>query len=77
VSRGRTIVDYREIDNIADQAALDSYTQRIAFEASQIYGKLKFDTAIMPMHEYSDVLKIEYSHLNINAAFVETAWNFP
>lgn len=77
VSRGRTIVDYREIDNIADQPALDAYTQRIAFEASQIFGKVVFETAIMPMHDYYDILKIEYAGLNINDKYTETSWSFP
>lgn len=76
-NRGRTIVDYREIDNIADQTALDAYTQRIAFEASQVFGKVEFTTAIMPMHDYFDVLKVEYAALNIDAKYSETAWNFP
>lgn len=77
VSRGRVIMDRREIDNIADQESLDSYTQRIAFEASQVYGKLVFETAIMPMHDYSDLLQIEYSSLGINDKYAETAWSFP
>lgn len=77
INRGRTIVDYREIDNTADQAALDSYTERIAFEASQIYGKLKFNTALMPMHDYFDILQIEYSSLGINGKYSETEWTLP
>jgi hypothetical protein len=77
VSRGRTIVDYREIDNISDQSALDSYTQRIAFEASQVYGKLNFETAIMPMHDYYDILKIEYGPLGVNDKYTETSWSIP
>jgi hypothetical protein len=76
VSRGRTITDYREIDNIADQQSLDSYTLRIANEASQIYGYLEFETAIMPMHDYMDLLKIEYSKLGINDKYIETEWSF-
>lgn len=77
VNRGFTRVDYREVENIADQAALDAYTKRIANEASQVYGKLSFTTAIMPMHDYFDVLKIEYTDLSINAKYSETAWKFP
>jgi hypothetical protein len=76
VSRGRTITDYREIDNIADQQSLDSYTLRIANEASQIYGYLEFDTAIMPMHDYQDLLNIVYSKLGINDKYIETEWSF-
>lgn len=77
VNRGRTIVDYRTVDNIADQSALDGYTQRIAFEASQIYGKIEFETAIMPFHDYADVLNVQYSKLGINGKYSETEWSIP
>lgn len=77
VNRGRTIVDYRQVDNIADQQSLDSYVQRIAFESSQIYGKLVFETAINPLHDYFDVLNIEYSKLGINGKYSETGWSLP
>lgn len=77
VNRGRTIVDFREVDNIADQSALDSYVQRIAFEASQVYGKIEFETAIMPMHDYMDIVQIDYSPLEINGKYTETSWTIP
>jgi hypothetical protein len=77
VNRGRTIVDHREIQSIADQQALDAYVQRIAFEASQIYGKITFETAINPAHEYSDVLELDYSPLGIKGKYAETNWTIP
>jgi hypothetical protein len=77
VNRGRTIVDHREIDNIADQQSLDSYVQRIAFEASQVYGKVEFETAIVPAHDFADVLQIEYSSLGISGKYAETGWTIP
>lgn len=77
VNRGRTIVDYREVTDIADQASLDSYVRRIAFEASQVYGKIIFETALMPMHDYADVLEIDYSPLGIKGKYAETSWTMP
>jgi hypothetical protein len=77
VNRSRMIVDYREVQDIADQASLDAYVQRIAFEASQVYGKITFETAIMPMHDYADVLEIDYSPLNIKGKYSETSWSMP
>lgn len=77
VNRGRTIVDYREVENIADQTALDNYVNRIAFHASQVYGKIEFETAIMPQHDYMDVLEIDYSPLNIKGKYSETGWTIP
>lgn len=77
VNRGRTITDYREVDSIADQQSLDAYVQRIAFQASQVYGKLVFETAFNPLHDYSDVLQINYSPLGINDKYSETGWTLP
>jgi hypothetical protein len=77
VSRGRVIVDYREVEDIADQHALDGYVKRLASNASQVYGKLEFNTAIMPMHDYADVLQIKYSPLGINEKYSETGWTIP
>jgi hypothetical protein len=74
ISRGRSIVDHRYIDDIANQAALDAYTRRIAFEASQVYGHFNFRTSIMPFHSFSDLLYIEYTPLGIADRFVETSW---
>lgn len=77
VNRGRTIVDYRKVTDIADQQSLDAYVQRIAFEASQVYGKLTFETALNPLHDYMDVLQIEYSPLGISGKYSETSWTMP
>lgn len=77
VSRGRTIVDYREVTDIADQQSLDAYVQRIAFEASQVYGKVTFETAINPLHDYMDVLELDYSPLGIKGKYSETSWTMP
>lgn len=76
-NRGRIIVDYREVEDIADQEALDAYVQRIAFNASQVYGSLEFATAINPFHDVADVIHIEYSPLGINAKYSETEWRMP
>lgn len=74
VSRGFNIVDFREIDNIADQASLDAYVERVAFEASQVYGRIEFSTALMPFHGYSNVVQFGYDALNIDGKFVELGW---
>lgn len=74
VNRGRTILDYRELEDIADQEALDKYTKRIAGDASQVFGKIKFNTALMPMHDYKDIIHLKYSKLDIDAKFCEIGW---
>lgn len=76
VSRGRTIVaDPKQVD-AADQATLDALSQREAFEASQIYEEVEFETAIAPYHSDSDVLTLEYTVLGISAKYAEASWEF-
>ena len=77
VNRGRVIVDYRTVSDIADQGALNEYTLRIANEASQVYGRIKFNTAIMPFHSYMDIIRIRNKTLDIDDKFTETGWTIP
>lgn len=77
VSRDRTIVDYREYEDIANQTALDALVQRIAFEASQVYEQVSIETAIMPMHSDSDIFTLQYSNLGISHKYSEVAWEMP
>lgn len=75
VSRGRTIVDYREINDILDQATLDAYTKRIAYNSSQAYIKFQFETLCMPHHSFMDMLFIKYKNLGISSKMTEIGWN--
>ena len=75
VSRGRTIVDYRQVE-AADQAALDAMAARLAFEASQVYEQVEFETGIMPMHSDSDVLNLKFAALGLDAKYSEVGWEF-
>lgn len=75
VNRGRRIVDIRAIDDIASQDALHDLTIREAYNASQVYGHLEFETAIMPMHDYLDCLYLRYIPLGINDKYIETSWS--
>lgn len=75
VNRGRTIVDFRTIDNIADQDSLDAYVDRIAFNASQSYSYAEFITANMPHHSYNDVITLTSGSLGISGKYSETGWS--
>ena len=75
VNLGRTIVDFREIQDVSSQASLDSLADRIKTEASQVFGKLKFKTALVPFHEYMDVIRVRYTPLGIDTTFSETSWS--
>lgn len=74
INRGRTIVDFRQVDDILDQSTLDAYTKRIAYNASQIYEKLSFETVLMPHHSFMDTLFINYKNLDISSKYTETEW---
>lgn len=76
VNRGRTIVDFREYEEAADQDSLDAKAERLAFEASQVYQQVEFSTAIMPMHSDSDVLTLVYFSLGLSDKYSETGWGF-
>lgn len=75
VSRGRNIPKRIQVE-AADQASLDAIADRFAFEASQVYEGVDFETGIMPFHSDSDVLTLEYSKLGISAKYAETSWEF-
>ena len=74
VNVGRYIVDYREVDQIANQGMLDSYCARIATESSQVYGQVVFRTALMPSHEYMNNVQLRYQPLNVDDVYTETDW---
>lgn len=74
VSRGRTIVDIEPVNDIADQATLEAYTQRIAAE-KKIYQQVIFNSAVMPHHEFLDCLYLRNKELDVSGKFIETAWS--
>jgi len=75
VNMQRVITDFRDDLDVVSQEALDSYVERLAFEASQIYQRAEIDTLLMPMHENGDLIRVVYPRLNrTNDRFVETDW---
>lgn len=77
VNRGRTIVDFRTEQDAADQATLDAMVARLAFEASQVYEIVEFETPIMPIHQNADVYSLDIDGLDINSTFSEHTWSMP
>jgi hypothetical protein len=77
VSRQRTITDFRTEQDAADQDALDAKVARLAFEASQVYEVIEFETGIMPIHSGNDVYRLRYGPLSIDAKYSEHAWTMP
>ena len=75
LSRRRSIVDHRFINDIPNQATLEEYVRRIAYEATNVFGKFYFQTALMPHHSYSDCLYIVHDELDVEDKFIETGWD--
>jgi hypothetical protein len=75
VNRQRTITDFRQEQDAADQTTLDALVARIAFEASQVYEGIDFQTALMPIHSGNDVYRLTYSPLGINDKYSEQSWS--
>ncbi len=75
VRRGRTITDFRDGEDAADQATLDARASRLAFEASQVYEAVDFRTGMNPLHSGNDVYRITYSPLGINGKYGEHTWS--
>lgn len=74
ISRGRSIVDIDAVEDIVDQTTLDEFTKRIAYNASQVYGRFDFSTALMPHHSYYNCLFIEHSDFGISHKYMESSW---
>ncbi|MBB6446452.1 hypothetical protein [Bacillus benzoevorans] len=78
VSRGRTIVaDPIIIESVQDQMSLDLFVERIAFEQSQVFSEVIFETGLMPFHGYRNVLNVEFDGLLSNGKFMEQSWSTP
>ncbi len=77
VSRGRTIVDFQTETDAADQTTIDAKAARAAFDASQVYENIKFQTVAMPMHSNADVLHVGLPGLAVDAKYSEHTWDLP
>ena len=75
VSRGRTIVQYVDEQNAPDQVTLDAQAARLAFEASQVYESIEFETSMMPIHQDADVYTVTIDGLSVNAKYAEHTWS--
>lgn len=72
ISRDRRIVMVIQPNNIASAEDLRGYVTRIAYQQSQIYETVSFETALMPIHGNGEVLAIQ--HPQINGVYEEIGW---
>lgn len=77
VSRGRTISVLLDGQSAADQATLDALTLKQAYQDSQVFETVAFDTAIMPFHSNADVLGLSIGGLALGSEkFEELSWAY-
>lgn len=74
-SRGRKIVDFKEVDNVADSDTLFAITKRDAYQASDIYENIDIETAINTEHWYLNCVSLDLKTYNINDKYIEIGWN--
>jgi hypothetical protein len=68
-------VDFRTEQNAPDQVTLDAQAERLAFEASQVYEVIEFNTALMPIHQNADVYDLIIDGLVIDSKYSEHTWS--
>jgi len=75
VRRGRQIVDFGELQDIANQEALDNHVRRIALESMSAFSHLSFSTALMPNHGRAETMLCTFPKLfDGTQKWSETSW---
>jgi len=78
VSRGRQIVDFEQIDEIASQEALDTFVDRLAIESTSALTHLSFGSVLMPTHGRAETLMCIFPEIfDSPLKFQETGWEMP
>lgn len=75
VRRGRTITEFLQEQDASDEATLIDKATRQAFESSQVFEAIEFDTGLMPIHSGNDVYSLIYDPLGINGQYSEVSWD--
>lgn len=74
VRRGRVITEFLQEQDADSEATLIEKASRLAFESSQVYEAIEFDTGMMPFHSGNDVYHLAYDPLGINGQYSEVSW---
>ncbi|HHX61366.1 MAG TPA: hypothetical protein GX707_11750 [Epulopiscium sp.] len=62
-----------EVLDVVNQEVLDEMVLRSAYNASQVYSHVDFETAIMPIHDYMDVVYLKHKGILLGK-YTETNW---
>ncbi|WP_069999450.1 hypothetical protein [Cellulosilyticum sp. I15G10I2] len=65
-------VDAQEVVDVVDINVLQDICKKDAYNASQIYSHLEFESAINPVHSYLNCLYVKYG--DIDNKYIETSW---
>lgn len=75
VRRGRTITEFLQEQDASDEATLIDKATRQAFESSQVFEAIEFDTGLMPIHSGNDVYSLSYDPLGVKGQYSEVSWD--
>jgi hypothetical protein len=75
IRRGRTITSFVQEQDADSEATLIEKATRLAFESSQVYEAIEFDTGLMPFHSGNDVYSLIYDALGLNGQYSEVSWD--
>lgn len=70
--RGRRIVTYIAVDNVADQAALDEMARLTKWESMAFGETAKCSTALLPGYGLDDVIALVYK--DVAGIYISSAW---
>ncbi len=73
VNRGRVIVDAAEVTDVADLETLTAVCKKDAYELTDKYSHVEFQTAINPQHGYMNCILLK--SYDINDKYMETSWS--
>lgn len=68
----RILAPIKKLDNIASQAALQAYADKMRFESQLATETITYTTANTPTHGYADVVALE--HERLQGVYQETEW---
>lgn len=73
VYTGRVKASLIEVLDVVNQSVLDEMVLRGAYNASQVYSHIDYETAIMPIHDYMDVVYLKHKGILLGK-YTETSW---
>lgn len=70
----RVVPNAREVTDVTDLETLIALTKKECYEATDVFEHLIFESAINPVHGYSDCIYVRNE--DIFGKFIETSWEF-